>query len=339
MLTSKAPTIIYDTQTVMVNKSFFSENLTLKNLTIPRFMAAPMDGVIDSPMRRMIRKFSSKELLFTEMFHASTVAFDKRERPVKYDPIEQPLAFQISGSDTRFIDRAVDKILKHKFIMLNLNAGCPAKNVIKSGCGSALMSKPEKLKELLLALYKRVENKIPLTIKIRAGFKEKNALEIAQLAQDCGVEMLMIHPRTQPGGLSARLDFDLVKSIKQKLSIPVIFSGNIFNFETAQKTYAKTGVDGFMIGRALWGCPWKLREIEAEILGEEFSVSIEEAIKLALTHLEYNIEFYGEPGVHAFKKQLPQYIKGLPNAATLRSELLRSQNSVEMKNRLSALYS
>lgn len=326
-------------------EKFLSEKICLKNLSFPRIMSAPIDGVIDSPMRQMIRKFSKDELLFSEMFHVSVVAYEKTGRALKYEKIEQPLAFQISASSTRFVEVAVEKILEHNFVMLNLNSGCPAKNVIKSGSGSALMSKPDVLKEILQLLHKKLDGKIPLTLKIRAGFKEKNGLEIAKLAQDCGVEMLIIHPRTQPGGFSSLLDYDMVKKIKEELSIPIVFSGNIATATTLKKTYERTGVDGFMIGRALWGCPWRMKQIHDEIQryhlprGKEFSLSLKEILSLAIEHLDLNVKFYGEHGAQSFKKQLPQYIKGLPHAATLRQEFLRSKDSHEMRSRLKELLS
>lgn len=316
---------------------FWSENINLKGMSFPRFMAAPLDGVTDSPLRRLIRHFSKKELLFSEMNHISAVANEKTGKLLRHNPIEQPLAFQISGSSTKFMAEAVEKIIEKKFVMINLNVGCPAKNVIKSGNGSALMAKPELLKKLLLELKKILRERIPLTIKIRAGFKEKNGLEIAKLSEDCGVEMLIIHPRTQPGGFSSRLDFDMVKKIKESLSIPIVFSGNIYDFNDAKSTYEKTGVDGFMIGRALWGCPWKIREITDAAVGKTFSMSNKEMIEYAIKHLELNMEFYGNHGYQAFKKQLPQYTKGLPHAATLRRELLRTQSYEEMRRMLEQL--
>ena len=243
----------------------------------------------------------------------------------------------ISGSSTQFLEKAIQKIISYKFDMLNLNAGCPAKNVINSGNGSALMAEPKKLETLLRAAHKELAGAMPLTLKIRAGFKEVNALDIALLAQDCGVEMLIIHPRTQPQGFTGDLDFDLVKKIKHTVSIPVIFSGNIVDFESAKQTYEKTGVDGFMIGRALWGAPWKLREIRDASDGKTFSISTKEILACAIKHLDLNVKFYGSFGVDAFKKHLAQYIRSVPNAASLRHELLRLKSHDEMRRRLEEL--
>ena len=151
-----------------------------------------------------------------------------------------------------------------------------------------------------------------------------NALDVSLLAQGCGCEMIIIHPRLQTGRFSSALDFDLVREIKNKVKIPVVFSGNVTNAKRAQMTYEKTGVDGLMIGRPLWGAPWKIKEIIYGLEGEKFSISNEEAVKCALEHLDLNMEFYGDKGFQAFKKHAPQYIKNIPDAALIRKELVKS---------------
>ena len=199
------------------------------------------------------------------------------------------------------------------------------------------MANPELLKTLMLELQKHAAGKIPFTLKIRAGFKEKNAYEIACLAEECGVEMLIIHPRTQTGAFSAPLDYDLVKKIKQKLTIPIVFSGNIYSADNAKMVYKKTGVDGFMIGRALWGAPWRMKEITSGLLGEPFEITQQQMIEYALKHIALNVEFYGPHGATMFKKQLPQYIKSVPNAATIRRDLLRLEGYEAMKEGIQKL--
>ncbi len=320
-----------------MNKNFWLTKINIGGQKYSRFMAAPLDGIIDSPMRQLMRIFSPTELFFTEMRHVGCVAYEKIERSVSYVPQEQPLAFQISTSSTRFLEPAVEKVLANNFKFIDLNSGCPAKCVIKSGSGSALMANLPMLKEILTSLKKIINNRCPLTIKIRAGFKEKNGLDVALLAQDCGVDMLTIHPRTQPGGFSALLDFDLVRQIKEKTSIPIVFSGNLNSFKRIQEAYEKTGVDGFMIGRALWGAPWKMHEILCQQENKEFLLTQREKIEYAIKHLELNVKFYGSHGVHALKKQLSQYLKGFENAREWRNLLLRSQNEIEMQGHLQEL--
>ncbi len=348
--------------------SFWQETIKIGKTQYPRFMTAPIDGVTDSPMRQLIREFSPDILLFTEMRHVDAVANQKTEQCLKYDKSEHPIAFQVSANRTNFIDKAVQKILNAGFDQINLNAGCPAKRIVASGSGSALMANLPLLKEIITNLQASIakhsdkqgarpeyfakqlvatqnvskgltERKhIPLTLKIRAGFKEKNALEVALLAQDLGIDALIIHPRTQPEAFASPLDFELVKKIKENVKIPVIFSGNIYNFARAKKTYKLTGVDGFMVGRALYGTPWRIKQITEEAEGNTFEVSNKISLEYAIKHLDLASKHYGEQyGFNVFKKHIPLYIKNLENASQLRQLLLRSQSEAEMKKILEDL--
>jgi tRNA-dihydrouridine synthase B len=318
-----------------MNKDFFKEKIKIGKLSIPRFMAAPMDGVIDYPMRCMIRKFSKDELLFTQMRHVSFVANEKSGKSVKFEKIEQPLAYQVSASTEKFLTAAAQKVAAAGFVMLNLNAGCPAKNVFKSGAGVALMEKPELLEKIIKTLKKETEDKIPFTLKIRAGVK-KNAFEIASMAQDCGVDMIIIHPRTRSEGFSdGTLDFELVKKIKQALKIPLIFSGNIDNFETVKRTYEKTGVDGFMVGRALWGAPWKLHQIKEQIDGKDFKSSLPEIIDIMIEHFDRCVKCYDHRGHQIFKAHIAQYLRGFDGASNARCSLLRINSADDLREQIS----
>lgn len=323
--------------------NFWQEKIKIGDKFFPRFMAAPMDGITDSPFRQLVRDFSKEELLYTEMRHISAVAHQQNDKSLQYSEVEQPLAFQFSGNKTDFLEQSVEKVLERKFIQINLNAGCPAKNVVKSGSGSALMANPELLKEIIIAMQKAINGRVPFTLKIRAGFKEKNAIDIAIMAQELGVAALIIHPRTRQEKFSGELDFEIVKKIKDTLKIPIIFSGGINSFNDAKKVYEKTGVDGFMIGQALIGAPWKLKQLKEESLGKTFEkqllfeIDIATKIKYAIKHLDLNIKFYGEAGTHKFKAQLPHYIKNIDNATQIRVELLRSQNEKEMREKLENL--
>lgn len=317
--------------------TFWTEKFTFGNREVPRIMAAPLDGVTDSPLRQLMRRYSKEELLYTEMRHIACVANSRKHDLFAFDPIEQPLAYQVSANTTRWLQEAVDAIVDHGFIQLNLNMGCPARQVVKSGSGSALMDNIPLFKEVVRAFQKALDGRIPFTIKIRAGFKEVNALEIGQIAEDMGVEGLIIHPRLQTGGFTAPLKYDVVAEMKKKLSIPIVFSGNINSFKRMKTVYDRTGVDGFMIGRALWGAPWKMHEISEHAEGREFQITVPEMIRLALAHLKLNVALYGFRGVNHFKKQLPQYIRGTDGAAQARARLLRYQTEEEMTTELEAM--
>ncbi len=321
----------------MSQTSFWQENFKIGSLSIPRFMAAPLDGITDSPLRQLIREFSPHELLMTEMRHISCVANEKDQRSLQFNPIEQPLAFQFSANRHEFLEKAVEMVIQRGFVMINLNCGCPAPVVTKSGSGSALMANLPLMEDLIKHFIKAINGRVPFTIKIRAGYKIKNAVEVAIMAEANGVECIMIHPRTQPEGFTSRLDFDLVRQVKQAVKVPVVFSGNLNNFMAVQRTYELTGVDSFMIGRALWGAPWKMREITDAAQGQKFTIDTATAVQYALKHLNLNMHSFGPRGFIPFKKQLPQYIRSIVNATEWRSKLLRSQSEDEMRGMLDVI--
>jgi len=314
--------------------SFWTEKFTFGNQVVPRFTVAPLDGVTDSPLRQMVREYSPEVLMYTEMRHIASVANAKLKALFAYKPIEQPLAYQISANRLQWMHEAIEKIIAYGFCEINLNMGCPARQVIGSGSGSALMADIPRYKEIVSNLIRIIDGRLPFTIKIRAGFKQPNALEVAQIAEDLGVAGIIIHPRLQTGGFTAPLNYDLVAQIKKNVSLPLMFSGNINSFKRAEKVYERTGVDGFMIGRAVWGCPWKIKEIMEHAKGNEFAISTKEALSCAIKHLAHSVDLYGPRGVHHFKKQLPQYIRGVPDASQLRATMLRLQTAEEMTQQL-----
>lgn len=321
----------------MNSTSFWQQKITLAGRQVPRFMTAPLDGITDSPMRQVIRGFSPEILMFAEMRHVDTVANEASGKSLRYHPCEQPLVFQFSANRTPFIGKAVERVLAAGFTAFNLNAACPAPAVVRSGSGSALMADIPKLKEIIEELQRTIAGRAPLSLKIRAGFKLKNAYDVALLAQDLGCEAIIIHPRTQPERFAARLDYDLVASIKKALTIPVVFSGNITKFEVAERVRDLTGCDGFMVGRALWGSPWKLKEITEAAAGNAFTIDRTAIFACLIKHLDLNCEFYGQHGYAHFKKHLAHYIKAFPNASQWRTTLLRTQSEEEMRMQFAAL--
>jgi tRNA-dihydrouridine synthase B len=155
--------------------SYWQEKIKIGNLIVPRFMGGPLDGITDSPFRKLVRHYSKDELLYGEMRHVSCVANDKgAKRALDFEQMERPFNYQVSANKIEFIEQACEKIMAAKVDCLDLNIGCPAKNVIKSGCGSALMADLPRLASLLAEFRKHLS--IPFTVKIRAGFKEKMLL-------------------------------------------------------------------------------------------------------------------------------------------------------------------
>lgn len=313
--------------------NFWQETITIKNLRVPRLMSGPLDGITDSPFRQLVREFSVQDLLYTEMRHVRSILTPKGgQLALDFKQFERPLNFQVSANGTEFIEAACEKIVAAGVDCIDLNVGCPAKNVISSKCGSALMADPKQL-EAILKEFRRCLD-IPFTIKIRAGFKEKNAVDIAKMAQDCGVDALAIHPRLRGEKFMGRPDYALAAEVKKALQIPVLFSGNVVNFKTAKMTHDLTGVDGFLIGRGMWAKPWKLQEMYAHAAGQEYIVDSAMILRVALRHFELMLQHDGYHGLYKFRKHLPFYIKGHPSASALRSRLVRSDSEQDIKEGL-----
>lgn len=312
--------------------SYWQGKVRIGNREYPRFMGAPLDGITDSPFRRLVREFSTDELLYTEMRHVGTIAHPGGYKALQFNPAEQALNYQVAANGTQFIPAACEKILATGIEMVDLNIGCPAKNVTSSGSGSALMADLPKLKEIVTTFRKHLP--VPFTVKIRAGFKCVNAVETAKMLEDCGVDALAIHPRLQTQKFEGRPNYALAAEVKQALKIPVLLSGNVVNWVTAKLAYEQTGVDGYLIGRGIWARPWKLKEMFEHSQGRPFAVDNQTILYCALKHLDLMLEYYGPHGLYNYRKHLPFYIKGLPEAAQLRERLVRSQSVDEVKEGL-----
>lgn len=306
--------------------------------TYPRFIGGPLDGITDSPFRRVVRTFSPNNLLYTEMRHVQCVAHERGgARTFAFQDNERPLQFQLTTNTVDGIECAVQRAIQRGVDGIDLNIACPARNVVSSQSGSAVMANPAMLKSVLTVL--RAQTTLPLTVKMRAGFKEKNALAIAQLVQDCGVDALAIHPRLQTERFSGQLDYALVADIKKKLTIPVLYSGGITDFAGAVAVHEHTGVDGFLIGRALWAAPWKLAELQAQAAGQPYQVLPAVQLQTALQHLTLLCEYYGRDGMYHFRKFIAHYIKDSAHAGELRAQLVRSDSIEEITQGFTAFFS
>jgi len=310
--------------------NYWQDKIKIRHLSFPRFIGGPLDGITDSPFRRLVRDFSKDELLYSEMRHTGCVANEKGGvKALEFDQLERPLNFQFAANKIDFIAPAVAKVLARGVDMIDLNVGCPASNVIGSGSGSALMADLPRLTLILKEFRKEVP--IPFTVKIRAGFKCQNALEVAKLVQDCGADALAIHPRLQSQKFEGRPDYQLVAEVKKAISIPVIVSGGVVNWATAKMVYEQTGVDGFLIGRGIWGKPWKLQELRAHSIGNPYQPTMVQIMQYALKHLDNMIVYYGPHGLYQFRKHIPFYIRGLPDASLVRQKLVTSTSVDQVK--------
>ncbi|HBF4254178.1 tRNA dihydrouridine synthase DusB [Clostridioides difficile] len=309
-------------------------NLELKN----KVFLSPMAGVTDLPFR-LICKEQGCGLLYTEMINGKALCYDDEntKKMLKIEEEEHPVAVQIFGSEPEFMGRAAEIMNDYSNEILDINMGCPAPKVVKNGDGSALMKNPKLAEEVLRAVVKN--SKKPVTLKIRKGWDDNsvNAVEIAKIAEDCGISALAIHGRTREQFYSGKADWDIIAEIKKNLSIPVIGNGDVFTIEDSINMLDKTGCDAIMIGRGAQGNPWIFKRINhymntGEILPEP---TLNEKISTAIKHLKLAVEEHGEyVAVREMRKHIAWYLKGLRNSAKLRDEINKIEYYQEVVSKL-----
>ena len=235
-----------------------------------------------------------------------------------------PVAVQIFGSDPEYMGKAASIMNQYTNDILDINMGCPAPKVIKNGDGSALMRNPKLAAEVLTAVVKNSEK--PVTLKIRKGWDDNsvNALEIAKIAEECGISALAIHGRTREQFYSGKADWDIIAEIKQSINIPVIGNGDVFDVQDAVNMLEKTKCDAIMIGRGSQGNPWIFNRINhymktGEVLPEP---TLEEKISTAIKHMNLAVAEHGEyVAVREMRKHIGWYLKGLKNSAKYRDQI------------------
>ncbi len=248
-------------------------------------------------------------------------------------PGDEPLGIQILGCEEQYILKSLDVLRGYKFDILDFNAACPAKKVVRRGEGSGLLKEPKKFKRILSLVVKN--SWLPVTVKIRVGWDKDsvNAREIALLAQDCGVNALFIHGRTKSQAYSGQVDYSIIREVKEALDIPLIASGDLFSGPLARRMLDETGCDGLSIARGCLGNPWIFKEITEYLKGKVMPRPANEDIaKVMLEHLSSCIEFYGERnGVVIFRKFYTWYTKGLRKVRRLRERSSRARTRLEME--------
>lgn len=309
-------------------------NLELKN----KVFLSPMAGVTDLPFR-LICKEQGCGLLYTEMINGKALCYDDEntKKMLKIEEEEHPVAVQIFGSEPDFMGRAAEIMNDYSNEILDINMGCPAPKVVKNGDGSALMKNPKLTEKVLKAVVKN--SKKPVTLKIRKGWDDNsvNAVEIAKIAEACGISALAIHGRTREQFYTGKADWNIIAEIKNSLNIPVIGNGDVFTIEDSINMLDKTGCDAIMIGRGAQGNPWIFKRINyymntGEILPEP---TLNEKISTAIKHLKLAVEEHGEyVAVREMRKHIAWYLKGLRNSARLRDEINKIEDYQEVVSKL-----
>jgi tRNA-dihydrouridine synthase B len=297
--------------------------LLLKN----NIFLAPMAGITDLVFRLLVRKFGCS-LCFTEMVSANGLVrgTEKSYRYLESMPGDKPLGVQIFGSDPCVLSEAAKIVTDSGADLVDINMGCPVKKVLKIGAGGILMRDPSKVSVILQSIRKATS--LPVTVKMRSGWSndEINFLEIARVAQDCGVDAVVLHPRTVNQGFGGRADWGLIARVKKSLNIPVVGSGDVRRPEDVQRMLDVTECDGVMIGRGVLGNPWIVRDVVGYLENKNiFSPpSLEEREDIINHHLDMSVKFFGEKtGLRKFRKHLLWYTKGLKGSSRFRETVVK----------------
>ena len=286
------------------------------------FVLAPMSGITDYPFRRLVREMGCG-LAFTEMISAEGL-LRKGESLFKIRGDDHPMAVQLFGSNPKVLAGAAGMAEGMGADAVDINMGCPARQVTETGAGAELMRWPEKVRKILAEVRGTIQ--APLTIKIRSGWDggEINAAEISKIAEDCGVDAISIHARTGAQGFRGRADWTIIAQVKKAVIIPVIGNGDVITPGMARQMLEETGCDGVMIGRGALGNPWifgpeRLAEGSA---GEQ--VPMQEQTRVIQYHFALLRDCYGDAkALREIRRHLVWYTRGIPFGSTFRGNLAK----------------
>lgn len=309
-------------------------NVTLEN----NLILAPMAGVSDLSFRLLCRE-QGAGLVCMEMVSAKAILYKNRntEELLTIDPKEHPVSLQLFGSDPDIISEIAKQIEERPFDILDLNMGCPVPKVVNNGDGSALMKNPRLAGEIIEKTARAIKK--PLTVKIRKGFDDAhvNAVELAHIAQESGAAAVAVHGRTREQYYAGHADWDIIRQVKEAVSIPVIGNGDIRTPEDVAAMAEQTGCDGYMIARGAEGNPWIFRQILHYFeTGEHLSrPDFSEVTEMLLRHAKMQIDCKGDyTGIREIRKHAAWYTAGYRNSSKLRGRI----NEVENYEQLEALF-
>jgi tRNA-dihydrouridine synthase B len=317
------------------------QDLKIRDVAIrPPHILAPMAGITDTVFRRFIKRLGGCGLIMTEFVSSEGMIRQnfRSERYLYYTEEERPITAQIFGADPAHLADAARQIEDLGFDLVDLNLGCPAKKVVKCG-GSGLLRDLALLEQILRAI--RAAVKIPFTIKLRSGWSEVEivAIQVARMAEDCGVEALAVHPRTREQGFSGRARWEIIQQVKQAVRIPVIGNGDVFKPEDAVALHEQTGCDAVMIGRAAASNPWIFRQM-AEFFSTGAYREPADADRYEMIRTYYSMLIAEEiPGAIGKMKQFASWFThGVRNGTELRRQVQSARETGEVIERVDTFF-
>lgn len=301
--------------------SFYIGNVKIDG----KLSLGPMAGVTDLPFR-LLCKEKGVDLVYTEMVSAKGIIYNNKntEKLLEVSNEEKPVAIQLFGSDPDIMAEAAKKIEYMNFDILDINMGCPVPKVVNNGEGSALMNHPKLVADIVYKVSKAIKK--PVTVKIRKGFTKDsvNAVEIAKIAEQNGATAVAVHARTREQYYSGKADWDVIRQVKESVSVPVIGSGDVVTSEDAKNMLTQTGCDGIMVARGARGNPWIFEQIKS-YLNTGIATpkpGFVDVMEMILRHARLAIEYKGEYiGIREMRKHVAWYTSGFPCSAKLRNRI------------------